>query len=141
MSVDEMAGWHHQCNGHEPGQTPGYGEGQGGLACCIPWGHKELDMTRRLNNNKSCSISFLRFFQIVFLVFFPEVVFSMVNLTTVLCLVAQSCLTLCDSVDWSPTGSSVHGDFPGKNTGVGFHALLQKAILGLGKINENITDG
>jgi len=32
-------------NGHEPGQTPGDGEGQGGLVCCSPWGHKELDMT------------------------------------------------------------------------------------------------
>ena len=72
-----MAGWHHQCNIHEPGQTLGVGERQRGLECCSPWGHKELDMTRRLNNNKSCSISFLRFFQIVFLVFFPEVVFSM----------------------------------------------------------------
>ena len=36
-----------------------------------------------------------------------------------LCLVAQSCLTLCDPMDCSPPGSSVHGDFPGKNTGVG----------------------
>ena len=33
-SEDEMAGWHHQCNGHELGQTSGDGEGQGGLACC-----------------------------------------------------------------------------------------------------------
>ena len=32
---------HHQCNGHELGQTPGGGEGQGGLAYCSPWGHKE----------------------------------------------------------------------------------------------------
>ena len=43
----------------------------------------------------------------------------------VLCLVAQSCLTLCDSVDYSPLGSSVHGDSAGKNTGVGCRALLQ----------------
>ena len=41
---DEMAGWHHLFNGHELGQTPGDGEGQGSLACCSPWGHKELDM-------------------------------------------------------------------------------------------------
>ena len=40
-------------------------------------------------------------------------------------LVAQSCPTLCNSVDCSPQGSSVHGDSPGKNTGVGCHALLQ----------------
>ena len=37
----------------------------------------------------------------------------------------QSCLTLCDPMDRSPPGSFVHGDFPGKNTGVGCHALLQ----------------
>ena len=41
------------------------------------------------------------------------------------CLVAQSCLTLCNPMDYSPPGSSVHGDSPGKNTGVGCHALLQ----------------
>ena len=39
--------------------------------------------------------------------------------------VAQSCPTLCKPVDCSPPGSSVHGDSPGKNTGVGCHALLQ----------------
>ena len=39
--------------------------------------------------------------------------------------VAQSCVTLCDPMDCSPPGSSVHGDSPGKNTGVGCHALLQ----------------
>ena len=44
-----MAGWHHQCNGHEFEQAPGVGDGQGGLACCGPWGHKESDMTERLN--------------------------------------------------------------------------------------------
>ena len=40
---------------------------------------------------------------------------------SVLSLVAQSCLTLCDHMDCSPPGSSVHGDSPGKNTGVGCH--------------------
>ena len=40
-------------------------------------------------------------------------------------LVAQSCLTLCDSMDCSPRGSPVPGDSPGKNTGVGRHSLLQ----------------
>ena len=39
-------------------------------------------------------------------------------------LVAQSCLTLCDPMDYSPSGSSYHGDSVG-NTGVGCHALLQ----------------
>ena len=41
------------------------------------------------------------------------------------CLVTQLCLTLCDPMDCSPPGSSVHGDSPGKNTGVGCHAVLQ----------------
>ena len=44
----------------------------------------------------------------------------------VLRLVAQSCLILCSSMDCSPLGSSVHGDSPGKNIGVGCHALLQE---------------
>ena len=42
-----------------------------------------------------------------------------------LCLVTQLSPTLCDPVDCSPQGSSVHGDSPGKNTRVGCHALLQ----------------
>ena len=52
MAEDEMVGWHHQLNGHEFEQTPGDGEGQGSLLCCSPWGHKQLDMTELLNNNK-----------------------------------------------------------------------------------------
>ena len=49
---NEMAGWHHWCNEHELGQIPEGGEGQGGLACRSPWGHKESDTTWRLNGNK-----------------------------------------------------------------------------------------
>ena len=45
--------------------------------------------------------------------------------SSVLCLVAQSCPTLYDPTDCSPPGSYVRGDSPGKNTGVGCHALLQ----------------
>ena len=43
----------------------------------------------------------------------------------ILCLVTQLCLTLCDPTDCSPPSSSVHGDSPGKNTGVVCHVLLQ----------------
>ena len=39
-------------------QIPGDGEGQGSLACCNPWGHKELNMTEQLNNNNSTLRSF-----------------------------------------------------------------------------------
>ena len=45
VTDDEMVGWHHQLNGHDSEQTQGDGEGQGSLACCSPWGHKESDMT------------------------------------------------------------------------------------------------
>ena len=48
------------------------------------------------------------------------------------CVCAQSCLTLCDPMDCSPPGSSVHGDSAGKNTGVGCHALLQGIFPGQG---------
>ena len=41
---------HHRFNGHEFEQSPGYSKGQGSLVCCSPWGHKELDTTRSLNN-------------------------------------------------------------------------------------------
>ena len=46
---DEMAGWHHQLDGHEFGWTLGVGDGQGGLVCCDSWGCKELDTTEQLN--------------------------------------------------------------------------------------------
>ena len=49
VTEDEMVGWHHQLNGRGFGWTPGVGDGQGGLACCSSWGHKESDMTERLN--------------------------------------------------------------------------------------------
>ena len=45
MTEDEMVGWQHRLNGHESEQTPGVGDGQGGLACSRLWGHKESDRT------------------------------------------------------------------------------------------------
>ena len=45
MTEDEMVGWHHQLNGHEFEQAQRAGDGQGSLACCRPWGRKELDTT------------------------------------------------------------------------------------------------
>ena len=46
---NEMAGWHHQLDGHEFEWTLGVSDGQRGLVCCNPWGRKESDMTERLN--------------------------------------------------------------------------------------------
>ena len=42
---NEMVGWHHRLSGHEYKQVSRDSEGQGSLACCSPWGHKELEMT------------------------------------------------------------------------------------------------
>ena len=47
MTEAEMAGWHHRLDGHEFEQTLEDGEGQGSLACCSPWGCKELDTTKQ----------------------------------------------------------------------------------------------
>ena len=49
VTEDEMGGWHHRLNEHGFGWTPGVGDGQGGLACCSSWGHKESDMTEQMN--------------------------------------------------------------------------------------------
>ena len=46
---DEMAGWHYGLDERESEWTPGDGDGQGSLACCNSWGHKELDTTEWLN--------------------------------------------------------------------------------------------
>ena len=62
---DEMVRRHHRLNGREFEQTLGDGEGQGSLACCSPWGRRELDTTDQLNNSRFFSHSLL-----VALVFF-----------------------------------------------------------------------
>ena len=79
MTEDEMVGWHHWLNGHEFGLTPGLGDGQGGLACWIPWGRKEWDMTEQLNWSLLCypfSLLYMsRFFYVPPL--FPYFLFSL----------------------------------------------------------------
>ena len=46
---DEIMGWHHLLHGHEFEQALRVADGQGGLACCVPWGRKQSDTTERLN--------------------------------------------------------------------------------------------
>ena len=60
MAEDEMAGWHHWLDGHEFELVPGIGDGQVSLACCIPWGHKELNTTAWLNWIQTLNIEGLR---------------------------------------------------------------------------------
>ena len=55
-----------------------------------------------------------------------------------MCLVSQSCLTVCNPTDCSPPGSSIHGDSPGESTGVGCHTLLQ-GIFPTQTLNPSLT--
>ena len=69
---DEMAGWHHWLDGCEFGWTLGVGDGQGGLAWCDSWGHKESDMTERLNWTEMNTPFAYFFVPITILLAFPE---------------------------------------------------------------------
>ena len=68
---DEMVGWHHWLNGHEFEQVPGAGNGQGNLACCSPWGHKESDMTEGLNSTELI-LTDVRYLTVIFDLHFPD---------------------------------------------------------------------
>ena len=57
MTDVEMVGWYHEINGHEFEQALGVVDGQGSLACCSPWGCKELDMTERLSPSLFCGLN------------------------------------------------------------------------------------
>ena len=57
MAEDGMFGWHHQLDEHEFEQTLKVGDGQGSLACCDSWGHKELDTTATCQAPLSITIS------------------------------------------------------------------------------------
>ena len=57
MTEDEMVEQHHRLNGHEFEQALGDGDGQGGLACCSPWGCEELDTTQRLTEQQQNNIN------------------------------------------------------------------------------------
>ena len=53
MTEDEMVGWCHRLEGRESEQAPGDSEGQGRLACCSPWDHKESDTPEQLSNSNN----------------------------------------------------------------------------------------
>ena len=58
VTKSEIVGWHHWLNGHESEQTPEDSEGQGNLACCSPWGCKELDRSEQLNNSNKLACGY-----------------------------------------------------------------------------------
>ena len=90
----------------------------------LPFGYNDAIV----NTSVQISVQISAFIYFYFLAYTQEwnccIIYS-----SVLCLVVQSCPTLCNHMDCSPPGSSVHGDSPGKNTGVGCHALLQVIFL------------
>ena len=61
---DEMVAWHHQLKGHELEQALGDSKGQGSLACCSPWSHRESDMTERMNNKTAVKINKLELYML-----------------------------------------------------------------------------
>ena len=79
--------------------------GTGSLVGCCLWGHTE-SVTTEVTQQQQQQTQALK----------P-------------CLVTQSCLTLCDLMDYSLPGSCVHGDSPGKNTRVGCHVRLPTRVF------------
>ena len=60
MTEDEVVGWNHLLDGHEFGYAQGIVDGQGSMACCSPWGRKELDKIQKLNWTKhKCRITYI----------------------------------------------------------------------------------
>ena len=100
MTEDEMVGWHHRLNGHEFGWTPGVGDGQGGLACYNPWGHKQSDTTEWLNWTDDSK-------RYIHLYVHSSNIYNSQDMCYV-CKSLQSCPTLCNPMDCSPPGSCVH---------------------------------
>ena len=76
VTEDEMVGWHHRLNGHEFEQTLGENEGEGGLECCSPWGHKKSDTIEWMSNNK-------------WVLWMIEIIFTLVSLPGFLILCRQ----------------------------------------------------
>ena len=77
MTEDEMVGWHLWLNGHGFGWTPGVGDGQGGLACCGSWGHKESDMAERLNLTYTRNFGFALSGSLLFDILFLETLLAL----------------------------------------------------------------
>ena len=61
MTEDETVGWHHRLDGHKFEQAPGVGDGQGGLACCSPWGRKVSNTTEWLNRTDATHHAWILF--------------------------------------------------------------------------------
>ena len=65
VTEDDIVEWHHWLNRHESEKTLGDSKGQGSLACCSPWGYKELDTNEQFNNTIILSTSTLYICQLL----------------------------------------------------------------------------
>ena len=120
LTEDEIVGWYHWLKGHEFEQVPEDGEWQGSLLCCHSWYCKESDMTQWLGNNnrylfdqnlkkKKCNLHlYLRLYN-----FFIITETSTSMFSQLVSSVTQSCLTLCNPIDFSRPGFPVHHQLPG----------------------------
>ena len=115
--------WYHRLNGHEFEQAPGVGDGQGSLVCCSPWGRKQSDMTERLNWTElrvevSVSIPFVptschqrSFNRALSTQHRPQLPSKHIHhcVCVYVCVLAAQLCLICDPLDCSPPGSSIHG--------------------------------
>ena len=111
-----MVGQHHRLSGHVFEQTPGVGLGQGGLACCSPWGRKESDTTEELSwTEVNILFQFLFCTDITFQSSFrfaakQSIEISHFSSAPIHALLFSCCVRLCCSpMNCSPPGSCVHG--------------------------------
>ena len=101
---DEMVGWHYWLDGHEFEQALGVADGQGSLACCSPWGGKELDTTEWLNWTDHVSNQLVKnFFETSFWKT-PSSYLSLNCLLVSLCMWIP-CVKLSPLLWWSPSFS------------------------------------
>ena len=96
-----MVGWHHRLDGHEFKQAPGFGDGQGSLSCCSPWGRNYLDTTEQLN--------WLLLYTVVLVSTVQQNESAHINTLCVHVKSLQLCPTLGHPMDCSPAGYSVQG--------------------------------
>ena len=120
MTEDEMVGWHHWLDGHEFEQALGVGDGQGSLACCSPWHCKESVRTEWMNwtyilhnvlQKTEEEEIFPNSFYEASITLVPKLDNDSIFIKRSVWTYAQSCPTLCDSIDCSLPGFSVHGIF------------------------------
>ena len=106
------------------------------------WAHTLYTILRRPCSTGFCLSSLKHADQLVLVLMLPSFLFwpTYPYVYPCLCLVAQLCSTLGDPMDCSPPGSSVHGDSPGKNTGVGSLSLLQ-GIFQTQELNWGLLHG